>query len=94
MFNVTTAENGEVLFSGRLDASSSDDASKALAKIETSTTLNFKDLEYISSAGLGVLFAAQKRLKASGHGLKLTNLNNHIRDVFKYARFDLIFQIE
>ena len=37
MFNVTYAENGEVLFSGRLDASSSDDASKALAKIETST---------------------------------------------------------
>lgn len=94
MFSVTTDSNGEVHLVGRLDASATEDAAAAFARITTSTIMNFKDLEYISSAGLGVLFAAQKRLKAAGHGLTLKNLNPHVRDVFKYARFDLIFRIE
>lgn len=94
MFSVTTDSNGDLHLAGRLDASATDEAAAAFAKITASTRMNFKELEYISSAGLGVLFATQKRLKAAGHGLTLTNLNPHVRDVFKYARFDLIFTIE
>lgn len=94
MFSVTTDSNGEVQLVGRLDASATEEAAAAFAKITTSTRMNFKDLEYISSAGLGVLFSCQKRLKAAGQGLTLTNMNPHVRDVFKYARFDLIFTIE
>jgi anti-anti-sigma factor len=94
MFEVRIAEDGQILLSGRLDASQSERAKKEFDKITKSATLNLKDLEYISSAGLGVLFAAQKRLKDSGQGLKLVQMNQHIRDVFRYARFDLVFEIE
>lgn len=94
MFSVTFTDDGTVRLSGRLDASSADTAAAEFAKIRASVTMDFSELEYISSAGLGVLFAAQKRLKESGHGLKLKHLNSHIRDVFKFARFDLVFQIE
>jgi len=94
MFTVTVVDDGTMKLAGRLDASAAEAASEAFGKIKTSVTMDFSDLEYISSAGLGVLFAAQKRLKAEGHGLKLRNLNSHIRDVFKFARFDLIFEIE
>jgi anti-sigma B factor antagonist len=92
-FELKIDETGQIHLSGRLDASSTDKAKEGLEKITSSATVNFKDLDYISSAGLGVLFAAQKRLKATGHGLKLINMNQHIRDVFRYARFDLVFEI-
>jgi anti-sigma B factor antagonist len=94
MFDLKIAADGQIILSGRLDASQSEKAREEFDKITKSAVVNFKDLEYISSAGLGVLFAAQKRLKDAGHGLKLINMNQHIRDVFRYARFDLIFEIE
>ena len=94
MFTVTFTDDSTIKLAGRLDASSAEAAGVEFAKIKRSATMDFSELEYISSAGLGVLFAAQKRLKESGHGLKLTNLNTHIRDVFKFARFDLVFEIE
>lgn len=94
MFDFKFTEDGQILLSGRLDASQSERAKKEFDKIDKSSVVNLKDLEYISSAGLGVLFATQKRLKDAGQGLKLINMNQHIRDVFRYARFDLIFEIE
>ncbi len=94
MFNIEVKANREIALSGRLDAAQADKAKEVLDTIADSTVVSFKDLEYISSAGLGVLFATQKRLRGSGKGLKLTNMNSHIRDVFRFARFDLIFEIE
>ena len=94
MFAVKFEDSGIVKLSGRLDASASDAAGKEFEKITASVRMDLSDLEYISSAGLGVLFAAQKRLKGAGHGMTLINMNSHIRDIFKFARFDLIFTIE
>lgn len=94
MFEFKVDDSGQIFLSGRLDASQSERAKKEFDKVTKSSVVNMKDLDYISSAGLGVLFAAQKRLKDSGQALKLVNMNQHIRDVFRYARFDLIFEIE
>jgi hypothetical protein len=35
----------------------------------------------------------EKRLSEAGHELKLKNMNKHIREVFQYAGFDMIFEI-
>ena len=94
MFSIEIAPNNEIVLSGRLDASQTDKAREVLDKVTDSAVVSFKDLEYISSAGLGVLFAAQKRLRSSGKGLKLTQMSSHVRDVFRIARFDLIFEVE
>lgn len=94
MFDLKITPDGQIVLSGRLDASQAEKAKAEFDKITKSAVVNFKDLEYISSAGLGVLFAAQKRLKDAGQSLKLVNMNQHIRDVFRYARFDLIFEID
>ena len=93
MFDIRITEQGEVLLSGRLDAAQTDKASEVLNKLTTSATVDFKDLQYISSAGLGVLLATQKRLSQTGNRLKLINMSSHIRDVFHFARFDMIFEI-
>ena len=93
MFNIEITASNEIILSGRFDASQTEKAKEVLDTVTDSAVVNFKDLEYISSAGLGTLFAAQKRLRSSGKGLKLVNMNSHIRDVFRYARFELVFEI-
>jgi anti-sigma B factor antagonist len=94
MFDIRMMENGEVRISGRLDASQVDKARDVLDKIDASSVLNMKGLDYISSAGLGILLATQKRLMETGQKLKITNMSNHIRDIFHYTRFDSVFEIE
>jgi anti-sigma B factor antagonist len=94
MFEISMTETGEVALSGRFDASQVDKAKATLDRINVTTSLDFKDLVYVSSAGLGILMATQKRLSEKGHKLKLKNVSGHIREIFKIARFDLIFEIQ
>jgi anti-sigma B factor antagonist len=94
MFTIEFGENGEILCSGRLDAAQTARAEQFLDAIEGAGTLDFAQLEYISSAGLGILLKTQKRLVESGAGLRIINVNNHIHDVFRYSGFHSIFEIE
>ena len=94
MFDVTRTEAGHIVFQGRLDASQADRARKALDAVVESCIIDFGGLDYISSAGLGILLATQKRLSESGHALAITGMNRHIKDVFHIAGFDLVFTIE
>jgi len=94
MFDVKIDSKGEVQLFGRFDASQVEKAKAVFDSLEKSCTVNFKELEYISSAGLSVLLATQKRLNESDQKLKLINLNKYIGDVFRYAGFDTIFEIE
>jgi len=50
-------------------------------------------LDYIASAGLRVFLITQKRVKGSGGGIKLINVNQQIYDIFRYAGFDRIIDI-
>jgi anti-sigma B factor antagonist len=92
MFSITVKE-GQIFLSGRFDASQVDEASAVFDTITTSATVNCRDLDYISSAGLGVLLKTQKRLREKGDGLVLTQMKKLVRDVFRIARFDLVFEI-
>jgi len=93
MFDFRQLDSGDYSFSGRLDASQTDKAERVLKSLTKSTTIDFQQLDYISSAGLGILLACQKRLRATGNGLILTNLNSYIKDIFKFTGFDKIFEI-
>ena len=94
MLEIKTGPENEIQLHGRFDASQADTAKVVFAMVNETSFVDFFQLDYISSMGLGVLLMTQKRLKESGKELILINMNNHIREVFKYAGFDMIFQIK
>jgi anti-sigma B factor antagonist len=94
MFSISVNERGIIVLTGRFDATQVDRAREVFSVLDASAVVDFRDLDYISSAGLGVLLATQQRLKKGGKAIKLVNMNRMVRDVFKIARFDIIFEIE
>lgn len=94
MFEIDFDDNGKVTISGRLDAAQAPRAQAFLDRVPGDCVLDMTELEYISSAGLGVLLKTHKRLMATSGGLKLVNVNSHIADIFRYSGFDKLFEIE
>jgi anti-sigma B factor antagonist len=94
MLEIDFGPNDTVVIAGRLDAAQSATAQAFLDKVDGKVTLDCGRLEYISSAGLGVLLKTQKRLMTSGGTLRLSGVNRHLRDIFVYSGFDKIFEIE
>ena len=94
MLAIDFGPNGEVVIAGRLDAAQAATAQAFLDKAEGTVTLDCRGLEYISSAGLGVLLKTQKRLMGSEGKLRLTGVNRHLQDIFVYSGFDRLFEIE
>ncbi len=99
MLNINkTVENGKAVFAleGRLDTVTAPDLEKELRDsfdAVNELTLDFSGLEYISSAGLRVLLAAQKIMGRKG-GMKVTNANETIMEVFEVTGFLDILTVE
>ncbi|MBD3224900.1 MAG: anti-sigma factor antagonist [Caldithrix sp.] len=55
--------------------------------------VNLKDLDYISSAGLGVFMGFIEEIRESGGDIKLTNLSNKVHKVFDLLGFPALFEI-
>jgi anti-anti-sigma factor len=82
---------------GRIDTITSQELESTLNdEIEniTSLTLNFSNLEYISSAGLRVLIATQKKMNEKDIPMVITNVNNTIKEIFRMSGFDKILEIK
>jgi anti-sigma B factor antagonist len=94
MFEIGFADDGKVRVSGRLDAAQAPAAQAFLDGVSGACVIDMGQLEYISSAGLGVLLRAHKRLMGGGGGLKLVNVGRQIADIFRYSGFDKLFSIE
>ena len=56
--------------------------------------IDFKELEYISSAGLRVLLAIKKMLEASGKKLEIHNVNEVILEVFNVTGFINVLNVK
>jgi anti-sigma B factor antagonist len=94
MFDIVNGDDGVIVFSGRLDAAQCAKAQAFLDAASDPREFDFSQLEYVSSAGLGVLLKAHKRLMATGGKLRLTKVNNHIFDIFRYSGFDQLFEVQ
>lgn len=94
MFDIEFNDQGQITVSGRLDAAQSGKAQEFLDQVAGECVVNMAQLEYISSAGLGVLLKTHKRLMSASSGLQLINVNSHINDIFRYSGFDKLFNIK
>jgi anti-sigma B factor antagonist len=55
--------------------------------------LNMANVEYIDSAGLGILVAAHVSAKKQGAALHLSNLGNKFHDVLQLTRLLTVFSV-
>ena len=94
MFEIRLNSEGTARLMGRLDASEAERALGVLKTLTGSVTLDCSELEYISSAGLGVLIETHKRLGGDGHELKLINMTSKVRNVLKFAGLDRLLRVE
>ena len=96
---ITKKQNGtalEIALEGRLNTMTAPELEAELNQSlgsADSLTLDFSKLDYISSAGLRVLLSAHKNMIAKG-GMKVTNVNEIVQEVFEVTGFADILTIE
>ena len=83
---------------GRIDSSNADQAETLIKSIKAAhpdltCVIDAERLEYLSSAGLRVLLSAHKVMSCKG-GMKVTNVNEIVQEVFEVTGFSDILTIE
>ena len=96
---LTPQKNGSNLtvnLAGELNTLTAPELSALLSKElngVTNLTLDFKDCDYVSSAGLRVLLATFKQMKASKGSMELSNVGPNFNDVLQNTGLDAVFGI-
>ena len=90
-------ENIVIKIKGRLDTTSSPILNQKIQELEIDKDLliiDFKELDYISSAGLRVLLAIKNMLDEKGKELEIHHGNEVIKEVFNVTGFINILNIK
>jgi anti-sigma B factor antagonist len=61
---------------------------------KTRLLLNFQQVEFLSSAALGKLITLDKKVKARGGKMKLSNIRPEIYEVFAITKLNKLFDIK
>ena len=95
---ITKIENGIFMIApkGRLDTVNSAALKSQIESCDSKgcdIDFDLSCVDYISSAGLRLLVALQKQVKADGKQLTLRNPNKVVKEVFSVAGFSKAFNI-
>ncbi len=94
MFKVEHNRNTQTIFLiGNFDSSKAEEVKAVFNDLEKSVTVDMSDLEFICSAGIGIMVMAYRSLKEKGEEIRLVNLSEHIKKVFEISLLDKIFNI-
>lgn len=93
MFAIKISDTGGIRISGRFDAARAAEAGRVFDRLTQTCEVDMTELDYISSAGLGILLSTHKRLHDSGQKLTLKNLNPHIRRIFQISGLDKVIAV-
>lgn len=97
---LTTEKNGTALtihLSGELNTLTAPELSALLDKElggVQDLTLDFAECDYVSSAGLRILLATFKKMKASKGSMALANVGENFMDVLSNTGLDAVFDIQ
>lgn len=97
---LTTEKNGTALtvhLSGELNTLTAPELSALLDKEfggVQELTLNFAECDYVSSAGLRILLATFKKMKAAKGSMILTNVGENFMDVLSNTGLDAVFDMQ
>ena len=101
MFNITINEQeGRLIVvpSASLDNAASTQAERGLAPIfertDCDVVIDCKELDYISSSGLRIIFGIFKHTRSNGHKAILKNLSDAVLEVFSLSGFLPLFTLE
>ena len=94
----TETDNGvlTVYMEGKLDTGTAPQAEaeiEADVKTARKLVLDFKDLNYLSSAGLRMILMLNKKMQGKD-GMTVRNVNDSIMEIFDMTGFNSILQIE
>ncbi|MFH1051597.1 MAG: STAS domain-containing protein [bacterium] len=96
---IVKADNGVVklYLSGYLDAHTATQLETAISQIigegKIYILVNFKNLDYISSAGLGVFMAFVEEIRDNNGDIKLCEMTPKVFQVFDLLGFPILFDI-
>ena len=99
-FEVTRNENGGISIlcvKGYLDAHTAPELENAFQQLidekKYKIVVNFNDLNYISSAGLGVFMGFIEDIRKNGGDIKMSNMKPKIYRVFDLLGFPTLYDI-
>ena len=99
-FSTSIKENGDVSvinLKGYLDAHTAPTLENNFTQLIESNkykiVVNFEDLAYISSAGLGVFMAYVEGIRDNNGDIKLTNMSDKVFNIFDLLGFPLLYEI-
>ncbi len=100
VFQYSSSKHGNVTLirvGGSLDAETAPKFNKKLQGEITKGALkivwNMENLDYIASAGLGVLISANEALLKKGGEIRLSSMNDKTKKVFKLLGFINLFKL-
>ena len=83
--------------SGHLDAHTAPDLEEGLRRLlekgQNQIVVDFEDLDYISSAGLGVFMGIIEEVRSGGGDIKLASMSDQIYSIFELLGFPLFYDI-
>ena len=85
-----------VAVKGQLNTNTAGDFERKLASAFSRThalTLDFAQLDYVSSAGLRVLVGAQKQVTKAGGSMRIANVIDDVREVFEITGLIDVFDV-
>ncbi len=56
--------------------------------------LDFKDVDFIDSTGLGILIAVRKEAENDGNKVTIENVNSKIKKIFVITELDQVFEVK